>query len=214
MPPHAPQRGHSLSRRFRQRDGECLSQLHVVNGTALCRGLPVAARTLANQVLETWREQGILIFPIVYLYRHHVELILRRLTVIGAFIIDRELTDVEVRHLEKHRLDLLWNNFKPILQGVCKEASWKPLPQEDIDGVNSYIRQLTEVDPEAQSFRYAVTKKGERSVPEVKHINIRVFAEAMERLAAFLEASKWPLSTSRMPKTKCWLPAHILSLGT
>ena len=153
-------------------------------------GYRVAARSLAKQVLETYCDQDILVFPIVYLYRHHLELILKRLTFLGSSILERELTDVEIRHLEKHRLDLLWNNFRPILNSVCKEAGWKAPSPEDIEGVNSYIRQLTEVDPESQSFRYAVSKKGVPSVPHLKHINIRVFAVGMESLSAFLEGFK------------------------
>jgi hypothetical protein len=150
-------------------------------------GYRVAARSLANQVLETCRDQDILVFPIVYLYRHHLELILKRLIVLGSSILERKLSEVEIRHLEKHRLDLLWNNFRPVLDAVCKEVGWKTPSQEDVEGVNSYIRQLTEVDPESQSFRYALSKKGVPSVPHLKHINIRVLAEGMERLAYFLE---------------------------
>jgi hypothetical protein len=55
-------------------------------------------------------------------------------------------------------------------------------------GVNSYIQQLTDNDPDAQAFRYAVSKKGAASLPpNITHINIRVFADSMERLADFLD---------------------------
>jgi len=149
-------------------------------------GYKRAARLLTKQVLETYSDQDFLVFPIVYLYRHHLELAIKRLTRIGCFIADWELTETEIRHLEKHRLDLLWNNFKPIMKTVCQLTGWE-MPDEDIKGVDSYIRQLADADPASQGFRYPCSKKGERSVPQLRHINIRVFAEAMEWIADFFE---------------------------
>ncbi len=150
-------------------------------------GYRKAAQLLTKQVLETYSDQDLLIFPIVYLYRHHLELEIKRLTRIGCFIADWRLTATQIRDLEKHTLDRLWNNFKPIMKAV-NQLTGREMPDEDIKGVDSYIRQLATADPESQSFRYPYSKKGDRSLPQLMHINIRVFAEAMEWIADFLEA--------------------------
>ena len=57
---------------------------------------------------------------------------------------------------------------------------------------NSYILQLHKHDPDGTRFRYSTTKsKGRKtqlpSLPDLKHINIRDFAIAMEKLADYLD---------------------------
>lgn len=50
-------------------------------------------------------------------------------------------------------------------------------------------RQLTALDRDSYSFRYTVSKKGTPSLPEdLKFINLRNFAEKLERLADYLDA--------------------------
>ena len=151
------------------------------------KGYRTAARLLTEQVIETGIDKNVLVFPILYLYRHHIELILKHLTAVGAYLLDKELSKDETDKLSKHRLDWLWNNFRPILEKVCKEVGWKPPTKEDIEGIHSYIRQMTDADPEGQGSRYAASKKGEPSMPHLTNFNIRVFADGMERLGNFLE---------------------------
>jgi len=69
----------------------------------------------------------------------------------------------------------------------------------DIEGIDSYVRQLHEHDPDGQRFRYATVKiqrsgarndpaaRGPSLSPELKLVNIRAFAGAMEKLADYLE---------------------------
>jgi len=151
------------------------------------RGYRKAAKILAEYVYETASEQDGLVFPIVHNYRHHVELVLKRLIVIGSSLIDRNLTEEVEKILVKHRLDLLWNAVKPTLFEVCKYAGWSEPDNDHIEGVDSYIRQLTEVDPDSYSFRYAASKKGDPLVSGVTHLNIYVFAKHMEQLADYLD---------------------------
>ncbi len=69
-----------------------------------------------------------------------------------------------------------------------------------MEGVHSYIQQVHEHDPDGQRFRYATTKlksagsrsrspaRGPSLGPELNLVNIRIFANAMEQLADYLEA--------------------------
>ncbi len=144
-----------------------------------------AARTLVRQCANTDWQKNTLVFPIVYLYRHHIELVLKTLTVTGSYLVGRELTGIEMKTLGKHRLDQLWSNFKPILKEVSSVANYS-IRSKDIAGVDSYIRQLTEVDPDSFKFRYPTSKTGVPSLPYLKYIDLAIFADAMERLAYFL----------------------------
>ena len=146
------------------------------------------AQTLVRAVQEAQSDQDFLVYPIVFLYRHHVELALKRIIRQTPYLIERPLTKLENDHLEQHRLDLLWEDFKPMAAAICKAAGWDELPAEDVEGIGDYIHQLCEVDPRSYSLRYAHSKKGDPSLPkELTHINLRHFGELMERLANYLD---------------------------
>jgi hypothetical protein len=90
--------------------------------------------------------------------------------------------------LGKHRLDLLWQDLKPMLAAVCNAAGWGALDTADVQGIDSYIRQLSELDPDSYRFRYTRSKTGAPSLPaKLKGFNLRHFSEMLERLADYLD---------------------------
>lgn len=144
------------------------------------------AQILVRKVCEERFDQDFLVYPIVFLYRHYLELVLKNIIKRAPYLIERELTQLEKEHLGKHRLDLLWNDFKPMASGMTEAAGWEPLPSADIEGIDDCIRQISEVDPGSYSLRYAHSKKGEASLPEsLTHINLRHLGELMDRLARY-----------------------------
>jgi hypothetical protein len=134
-----------------------------------------------------------IIYPIVYLYRHHAELVLKGIIKCASGLLDRALTKDDERALGGHGLLELWQAARPLLDPVCNLASNPPFPASDLEGVDSYISQIHEHDPKGESFRYATRKaKGANRPapslnPDLKLVNIRVFAIAMEKLADYLE---------------------------
>ncbi len=145
------------------------------------------AQVLVRAVEESACDQDFLVYPIIFLYRHHIELVLKRVIKQAPYLIERALTKAENDHLEQHRLDLLWQDFKPMAAAITKAAGWNELPTEDVEGIDDYIRQIFEVDPGSYSLRYAHSKKGGPSLPkDLTHINLRHFGELMERLANYL----------------------------
>src|ERR1039458_8918620 len=56
------------------------------------KGYRTAARLLTKHVIETGTDKNVLVFPILYLYRHHIELVLKHLTVTGAYLVGKELS--------------------------------------------------------------------------------------------------------------------------
>ncbi len=166
----------------------CISYWHDEDGYAYTEGYRRAALRLVEHVNNTGRDQDVLVCPIVFLYRHHIELVLKRIMVGANVILGRELNEVEKKHLGMHRLDLLWQDVKGVIAAFAEKMDWKQLPTEELDGVDDYIYQLVSIDPHSYSFRYATSKKGARSLPKnMKNINLRHFADLMERLASFLD---------------------------
>ena len=81
----------------------------------------------------------------------------------------------------------MWNDFKPLSAAITKVAGSSDLPKDDVEGIDDFIRQISEVDPRSYSLRYAHSKKGNPSLPKnLTHINLRHFGELMDRLADYL----------------------------
>ena len=153
-----------------------------------------AALHLAEYVCEEGRGQDYLIYPIVYLYRHHIELTLKSIIGAAASVIDHTLTKSDFDTLGTHDLAKLWKLARPMLNPACELGGESPLPPDDLEGINSYIDQLHQHDPDGQRFRYSTTRangqKARRlpSLPDnLTHINVRNFAAGMEKLADYFE---------------------------
>jgi hypothetical protein len=116
-----------------------------------------------------------------------MELVLKRIIRQSPYLIDRQLTEDERKHLDRHRLDLLWWDFKPMAGAISKAACWNELRSEDVEGIEDYVRQITEIDPDSYSLRYSHSKKGDPLLPkDFTHINLRHFGDVMERMADYL----------------------------
>jgi hypothetical protein len=63
--------------------------------SAYTTGFRRAAFRLAIDVCDTETHQDTLIYPIVYLYRHHVELVLKAIITSASKLLDRDLTELD-----------------------------------------------------------------------------------------------------------------------
>jgi hypothetical protein len=158
-------------------------------GLAYRDGYRTAARALSAQACNNSYLLDIYVYPIIYLYRHFIEMALKSIfqtAVIG--LLDRKLSSADQTTLGKHDLQALWNMLRPMLAEVCKASDHSPLPTADLKGIDAYINQIHKHDPDGQRFRYAITSKAQPSLPNAPHnINIRVMASAMEILCSYLE---------------------------
>lgn len=162
---------------------------------AYSRGFRRAAERLAEHVCETGTGQDVLIYPIVYLYRHHVELMLKAILKSASRLLERKLTEQSLWALDHHGLQELWQEVRPLLDPVCGKAGNPAFPVADLDGVDSYIRQIHAHDPGGVRFRYGTMKaKGFKRLgfppplhPNLTLVNVGMLAAAMEKLADYLE---------------------------
>jgi len=193
-----PRKSDVLFRAAETGTNACISYWHNVN-YPYKNGFRMAAGRLALQVCNSHADQDSLVYPILYLYRHHLELVLKDIFRTLADLLDRSVSDVEEKALGRHDLVPLWELIAPLLEPLCSFAGENPIPAEDVEGVRSYLKQLNEHDPDGQRFRYATVRvrppknsnlpvKHERSIKEaLRLVNIRVFASHMEQLADYLE---------------------------
>lgn len=157
-------------------------------------------RMAANILVESIASQGqetFLFYPVVFLYRHHVELMLKNL--ISAFdepAIRRatgveQLTEEDRASLSKgrkaHSLQRLWDRLRPMVLALGGGV----VPAETIAGMNWYIQQINEIDPHSEGLRYGtglddMKARLEGAQAKGEEVDLRTFAKAMERLAGYL----------------------------
>ncbi|MFC5865037.1 hypothetical protein ACFPT7_22200 [Acidicapsa dinghuensis] len=185
--PPRPQKSDRLFRRDQVDDPGNARLRSAPNAYTL--GYRRAADRLVQYAMANQAECNTLAYPIVFLYRHHIELALKRVIYCVPGVLRRELTSQEREHLGKHKLDLLWHDLEPIFESICEAVGWEKPNSADVEGTREYIRQLSEVDPISMTFRYWASKDGNPSLPaNLDVFNIRHFSEMMGRLADYLEA--------------------------
>lgn len=174
-----------------------LDRYHGDPADACALGYRLAAQILVEHTRRRNCE-AYLFYPIMFLYRHHVELMLKNLILavdapcVRKFIQADELSEANRESLtggkQAHSLQFLWDLLRPVVNKLRKGV----MPSERISGINFYIRQLNELDPDSARFRY--TKGIENTKNKLrqaqKHgasVDLQTFAGAMERLANFLD---------------------------
>lgn len=129
-----------------------------------------------------------LVYPIVFLYRHSLELCLKRLIEFGWKLVGKPQAS-EI--LASHSLVKLWRESRRILDAVNVGDS------PEIAAFEACINQLNSVDPTSQAFRYASTKDGDALLPpKMRTIDLKNVAEVMIRLYAFLDAADFVIGVA------------------
>ena len=148
-------------------------------------GYKRAGDILVENVKETRSDQDVLVYPIVFLYRQYIELRLKQLIQSG-----KELLDKEPKFPKKHELDILWNEFRPILSKV--ESSTRKI---DLDAMGELMSQFCTIDPTSVAFRYPVTKDGGKVLSsDIRLINLRHLSDTMEKIAFYFDSAAHMIS--------------------
>jgi len=106
-----------------------------------------AADKLVDQV-EGHSWEDILIFPIVFLYRHFVELKLKELIIELDSLSGTQIGDNEFK---KHNLVPLWQYVKAHLACITN-GQWD---NDILAGLDDLIQELSQLDPTSFHFRYS-----------------------------------------------------------
>ena len=80
--------------------------------TAIRKDTGAARGLLVEHVIQQQCDQGYLVYPVVFLYWHHIELAPKNILLTHAVLIDRPFTETEKQHLGRHRSDVLWQDFE------------------------------------------------------------------------------------------------------
>ena len=140
----------------------------------------------AERLYESWKtlSDDNLVFPLVFLYRHYVELRLK------------ELLQTAERFLglprgwqSDHDIANLWTRLAGLLPRIFPDE-----PEADLNNADRLVRELADGDPYSFHFRYPESKKGQQHLENLERLDVVSFMDAMGRLSAFLDGASMALS--------------------
>lgn len=161
----------------------CVDKFNGIN--AYAAGYLDAAKLLARIVIYSRSKMDTLVYPIIYLYRHYLEIKLKDLIRQGAAITDTIIDEKLKQALGEHNLMVLWNRFKPFFEEI---SGYNDSFNEVRKGMESYINQIHSIDPASFTFRYDRSKNSKaHNLENVERINLFHFCQNMEKLTDLIE---------------------------
>lgn len=141
-------------------------------------------RTAACRLVHTHRELNINALdhhalPVLFLYRHSFELLLKAIIYFSATISisESEIATALPRLWREHSLVRLYAMAAPVLQ----ESRPTIVDAADLsEAILSMSRLIDDIDPGSYSFRYPITTTGQASLPNPLLTNIFLFSDAIE----------------------------------
>jgi hypothetical protein len=150
------------------------------NWDAYALAYKLAGDLLAQRVGDSPWHSNLLGLPIVFLYRHYLELRLKELLESSATLLDLDEGVPTDHYLSDH-----WHSLRPRLEQVWPDA------KHDLDAVEEKIHEFVEVDASAETFRYPVYKDGRptlRFKPQSLELNPHIDTAHLEDAIAAIEA--------------------------
>jgi len=155
------------------------------------QGYKLAGEILYKYIEGNKVDQDFLVYPFIFLYRHFIELTLKDIIKTGnKYLKDRE------EFSTIHEIDKLWAEVKKIIIEIKLEVA-----QDILRGVDSYMSQLSRIDPSSFSFRYPKDKSGRKYLPGYRRIGLKNFYEKMKILSSFLEGVNQNIAVIEENKT-------------
>lgn len=158
----------------------CLNYLSGIDGMeAACEGYRQAAEVLLAEVTERSGILDVLIYPIVFNWRHYVELRLKIIFLVAHALYEDQKAPIP-RH---HRVDDLWKLARPYVV-----RHWPNGPESELKKLDEHIGELARNDRDSYVFRYTVNKEGQPALPQTLfHIGVVEFREVSNKTADLLE---------------------------
>jgi hypothetical protein len=139
-----------------------------------------AGELLVAHVVDQSRDQDTLLYPIVFIYRHALELLFKEIIESGRLLLDEQSVDVR-----GHRIEILWPQARDILTKIWKNEKDPP----EFELITRVVNEFAEHDPSADGFRYPKNKKNRTNLSKLRMINVRLFSENVSECCALLDGA-------------------------
>ncbi len=182
-----PKKGDDLFKKIPGFHNACLSPYAGMspcgdNFAKYIAGYKDAADILVRKIIDNNLRPGAKIMPIIFLYRHFIELSLKAIIKYG-----NQLFSINSKHDYPpiHNITTLWENARIII-----ERRWPNAELDVLDVVEYIIGQFAIIDPESYSSRYYELKDGSITMENLSqnqiYINIENMFEIMGSMDNFL----------------------------
>jgi len=148
-------------------------------------GYKISANRLVEYVNNEGKDQDFLVYPIVFLYRHHLELILKEIIYKGRLLLNKGND-----HPKHHSIDKLWVGAKDIIKEVWKGND----DPDEFEFIDHFVKEFAKADPNSMSFRYSKDIKGQKTLKDLKYINLRHLSECINTMSDFLEGVRFGIN--------------------
>ena len=145
-----------------------------------------AAEELIRTVVEkNGQDIDYLIYPIVFCFRHALELQLKASIRWGRLLLGKQSKGYPQGHkLTQDRKGIpLWMECRSIAETV-----WPDSPTNELDEIEVTLLELEKHDSDGQAFKYSVDTQGSRTKADLTHINIEAFYELAKKAYRLLDS--------------------------
>jgi len=135
------------------------------------KGYKDAADRLVEYTQKDKTSLNFLVFPILFLYRHYLELALKEIIIAANRYLE------EHNSIKSHNLIQLWERVKGLISDANLDIS-----SDDVNTVENQIFQFDNLDKSSMTFRYPVDKQGGVFENLSDYINIQNVKEIVDGL--------------------------------
>jgi hypothetical protein len=150
-----------------------------------------AGRSLAVSLAAKGGYRDLDACPIVFLYRHALELYLKAIVRRGQDLVSLagKKLPIKPRALEEHKLAPLWMPIQYIFTHLSWTWSTEVEGARTLEDIKKLLQEVDQFDSGSYSFRYPVDTKGKSSVSRHFCFNVLEFAKQVEGALGLLEGT-------------------------
>lgn len=162
-------------------------------------GFLEAARTLARSFARRRAKRQIDILPVLFLYRHSIELLAKAVVLSGNRLMQQRGAGRDERDVfasfarSQHRLPPLLDSIKQVFESAHSEWYWPGSTVESFDDARQVIKELDALDPNSFNFRYPTNTRGKRAISRNHLIGQRTILAVLDDLAESLDTAVFGL---------------------
>lgn len=159
--------------------------------SAFAAGYHEAGKTLVSKMGSAAGYRDYEGYPILFLYRHALELYLKAIVYRGAQLLG--LISEEKPHTKKlltsHKLTRLLPTIEAIFRAVEWEWDFELIGLRSFDDFADLIKEIEKIDPQSYCFRYPVNTAGEAALPQHFVVNVVTFGKKMDSVLELLSGA-------------------------
>jgi hypothetical protein len=150
-------------------------------------GYKEAADIVVNRVKDGHGYQDFLVYPVMFLYRQYLELMIKCLIRNTWKLLDEDESD----NLSSHDIKRYWGICRALLERISPGDS-----VEALDHIGRLIDEFSQHDPGSFAFRYPVSKPDNKSkkrtptLQQLRVINLRNVQAVIANVAGLLEGAE------------------------